>query len=337
MAALPNVNTVKIKLPNLEKGSSYRSWRMRLRAQMVEQDAWDGVQAALDDPAEPIAPMWQGNVVAVNQRRDRVYSKAFISVAASISLDSEVDKLVTAHLADNLIQYLRLLDREFLVLQNIDVNQVSNAFNTERWDYKKGPLREWITNKWSLLLKLGEEYPNDVSRNVAMCRVLCELVPSHFQDVTNRYRVNRPASWRTIEQALKDWESANPAEKAETQGKALVVQMADLQKELQEVKANYAGGNNRNNNNNNHNKNNWKKRNGDKPWNKKKKGGKGGDVWKNNGNGYKGGNKNGNKGGGKKGQKGVSNMECYNCGGIGHSTLYCPTGKQVKDLHKYKS
>ena len=51
MAALPNVNTVKIKLPNLEKGSSYRSWRMRLRAQMVEQDAWDGVQAALDDPA----------------------------------------------------------------------------------------------------------------------------------------------------------------------------------------------------------------------------------------------------------------------------------------------
>ena len=106
-----NGNNVKIKLPMLEKGSSYRSWRMRLRAQLGEEDAWDGIQAALDDPAEPIAPIWPGNVAAVKARRTRVYNKAFSSATQNISLDSEVDKLLTAHQADNMVLYLRLLDR----------------------------------------------------------------------------------------------------------------------------------------------------------------------------------------------------------------------------------
>ena len=328
-----NANNIKIKLPTLEKGQSYRSWRVRLRAQLVEEDAWAGIQAALDDPAEPIVPAWPGNNAQVNARRQRVYNKAFASATSCITLDSEVDRLLTAHLAENLIQYLRLLDREFLNLQNIDVNMISNTFNTERWEYKKEKLREWITNKWALLLKLTDEYPNDVSRNVAMCRVLCELVGDHFKDITNRYRVNRPNNWRVIEQALKDYECAHPSEKAESQGKALLAEVEEIKKELKDFKAssNFAGGTP------------WKQRKGNKPW---KKGGKqGGDVRKNKGHGGKGGGKHGNKGGGKhnhgggkqSGKNGVSNMVCYKCGGHGHSSMYCPTGTQVKDLHKYKS
>ena len=323
--------TIKIDLPSIKKGTDWRSLRNKLRAQLSELDAWNGVQAAVSDAAEPDDPIWPAGANAAQQtRRVNGYRHAYAAISKAIELGSELDRLVNANQAETLVNVIRILDREYLHLQNIDVNMISNTFNTERWDYKKEPLREWITNKWALLLKLTDEYPNEVSRNVAMCRILCELVGDNFKDITNRYRVNRPNTWRTIEQALKDYECAHPSEKAESQGKVLVAKVEELEKELKEVKAssNFAGGKP------------WKRHQGGKPWKKHRGGKHGDDVRKDKGHGNKGGGKYGNNKhwkGKQSGKKGVSDMVCYKCGGHGHSSLYCPTGTQVKDLHKYKS
>jgi hypothetical protein len=323
---------IKIQLPEIENGKSYRSWRQKLVAQMRELDAWEGVRAALEDPNNPDDPIWPAANNNVNNRRNNVYRKSFGAMARAIKLGSEIDNVVVAHQADSVISYLRVLDREFLALQDIDLSNLSKLFNTEQWDYKKEKLGAWINRKWCNLLRLVEEYPNDGSRNIAMCRVLCDLVPSHFATVTNRYRTNRPNTWRELEQALKDFETASPCEKAEKQGVALNAKVDELQKKLdsvqQEVAANFTGGKG----NGRNNKHGGGKRN-------KYNNGKKGEVrkWHNkHSNNYNNYNKQTRKGDGKKGakrQKGSFDGTCNNCGGYGHSAKYCPSGKTLGQIN----
>lgn len=224
---------------------------------------------------------------------------------------------------------MRLLDREFLELQTIDLNNLSNKFNTERWDYKKGSLAKWMTNKWSHLLRLSEEYPSDTSRNIAMCRVLTELVPPHFNDITNRYRVDRPDSWRTLESALKDFETASPMEKSENQGKSFHTRLEKVEKRLNQdggddAYVNFAGGRK------------GKKGFGKKGYGKQQKGNYGGPYGGNYGGNFydrRFRGKKGDKGFQKKGGTGFQG-QCFNCDGFGHSAKYCSSDKDPEKKKK---
>ena len=305
------------ELPTIELAKSYRSWRFKLVSQLKLHDAWEGVKDAIEDE-DATEPIWPPATVAVQNKRKHAYNLCYAAMAKSIKLDSEIDILLTSHECENVIDSLRLLDKEFLELQTIQLNNLSHKFNTVKWDYKKSSLSTWMTEKWSQILKLTEEYPSEESRHFAMCRVLTELVPKHFSEVTNRFRVERPDTWRKLETALKDYETASPMEKTENQGKSFHTRLEKMEKMLNkddnDAHAHFV--------------------NGYKGKGKGKKGfGKKGFGKKGYGH-YNGGGKHGGNYVQKKGGKGKFVGNCHNCGGAGHTSKFCPSPKDYEKIKK---
>ena len=305
------------ELPAIELGKSYRSWRSKLISQLKLHDAWVGVRDAIDDE-DAMEPIWPPGTVAEQNKRKHAYNLCYAAMAKSIKLDSEIDILLTSHECENVIDSLRLLDKEFLELQTIQLNNLSHKFNTVKWDYKKSSLSTWMTEKWSQILKLTEEYPSEESRHFAMCRVLTELVPKHFSEVTNRFRVERPDTWRKLETALKDYEAASPMEKTENQGKSFHTRLEKMEKMLKkddDAQTNFAGGYN------------GKGKGGKKGFGKKGHGKKG--YGRYNGGGKYGGNYVQKKGG-----KGKFDGNCHNCDGYGHTAGNCSSPKDHEKIKK---
>ena len=117
----------KVKLPTLEHAKSHKSWRSKLVAQMKAHDAWDGIENALDDE-DADEPLWpNGGGAALLASRREAYKSCYVAMAESIKLDSEVDTLLISHDCDNVISSLRLLDAEYLELQSIDINTISQS------------------------------------------------------------------------------------------------------------------------------------------------------------------------------------------------------------------
>ena len=325
---------IKIKLPELEFGKSYRSWRGKLVGQMKQHDAWDGVRDALADENE-VEPMWDLNAAAgVLAIQREAYKTCYTAMSESIKLDSEVDQLLVGHSCEDVISSLRLLDGEYLDLQCIDINTISDTFNKNRWDYKKGKLSKWITEKHAQVLKLSEEYPTDASRNRALCRVLCDQVPDHFNVVTGKYRTKAGADWKKLAAALRDHEKAHPMSKGENNTKAMNTKIEELEKQLKdqkaEIKANY--------NNNTV----WDDRKRGNKGNKKGRGkkgkgkhGQGGRPYRNPAYDRKNGrDKKPDANAVKKAEDKTFDDDCRNCGGYGHSALFCTSGKTMKELKK---
>ena len=326
-----------IKLPRFEHAKSYRSWRSRVVAQLKRFDAWDGVEEALQytDEHEPLWP--NGGVAAVRQKRVDAYADCYAALGESVKLDSEVDLLLISHGCDNLVDSLRLMDDEYLELQTVDENFISQQFNSKPWDHKTQTLKDWINSKWADVQRLTEEYPNDVSRNRAMCRVLCDGVPKiHFKTVTARFRTKVDAQWRKLAAALKDHDKVLPMSKSESDTKAmntdieeLKSDMAKLKKSQTDVAANYNGGGHWEYGKDNGG---WKGKGGNKGKGKERKG----PYYPQHYNSLRGNDETreaeGGKGAGKK--KGGFSGICDNCGGEGHTWKFCTSGKSMEELKK---
>ena len=144
-------STVKIELPELKDSKTYRAFRQMLEVQLQQHEAYDEIQHALENGLDD--PVYAAPDVA---RKRAAYRAALSAVCKALPLGSAMSQEVAANQCKTLVQILRLLDRQYLDMQSIDVSRLCRDFERAPWDPSKESLQKFITNEWSIVQRPKE-------------------------------------------------------------------------------------------------------------------------------------------------------------------------------------
>ena len=219
-------------VPDLENPSTpeYLAWRAVNHAQASSIAGYlPLVNAAI--AAAPGGP--PAAIVYPNATMTTAANKLFADTYAALKAETLLN--VAQMQPTNWPELIYLLDRQYNRNMAIDQNNALKEFHMVKFNEQGSQsLREWCNEKYGLLIRAGNNVPA-AGRDAQMRCVLTSLLPSSFDEVCNRCRINPPNTWEDIRDALVDFDLANPRSKREANTKpvtALATRLEEVEKEL---------------------------------------------------------------------------------------------------------